>query len=170
MNKNLRNLKRALDDCTTSTEYLDVIHAITRTQDPDAIEILASLLDSPGPVGAAAVEGLISFGQLAESAMRRCVARSMDEDQIRNAHRVLAALGDGYSRRAVRAYCWADLEEEDAIAAGAEASAGANDNGGGAGPGRGERVDVRGAERARRLHFASLRRAVLPVRDAREIC
>jgi hypothetical protein len=43
----------------------------------------------------------------------------MDEDQIRNAHRVLAALGDRYSKRAVRAYCWADLEEHDAAAAAA---------------------------------------------------
>ncbi len=117
MNKNLKKLTRALDGCTTSTEYVLVIRKITRTQDPDAIEILVPLLDSPGPVGAAAVKGLLSFGQFAESAMRRCLARSMDEDQIRNAHRVLAALGDAYSKRAVGARCWADLDEEDAIAA-----------------------------------------------------
>jgi hypothetical protein len=69
MNKNLENLKRALEDCDTSTEYVVVIRKITRTQDPDAIKILASLLDSPGPVGAAAVQGLISFGQFAESSL-----------------------------------------------------------------------------------------------------
>ena len=34
----------------------------------------------------------------------------MDEDQIRNAHRVLARLGDPYSKKAVLAVCWADLE------------------------------------------------------------
>jgi hypothetical protein len=124
-NKNLKKLTRALDRCTTSTEYVVVIRKIARTQDPDAIAILASLLDSPGPVGAAAVRGLLSFGQFAESAMRRCVAESMDEDQIRNAHRVLAALGDAYSTRAVSAHCWADLDEEDAITA---ARAAANDD------------------------------------------
>ena len=62
------------------------------------------------------MRGLISFGQFAESEMRRCLARSMDEDQIRNAHRVLAALGDRHSKRAATAYCWADLEEEEAAA------------------------------------------------------
>jgi hypothetical protein len=112
MNSNLEKLADRLEDCTTSTDYVRIIRKITRTQDPDAIAILASLLDSPGPVGAAAVRGLISFGRLAEAEMRRCLVDSMDEDQIRNAHRVLAALGDAYSRRAQYAYCWADLEEE----------------------------------------------------------
>lgn len=124
MTKNLKKLVRALDRCDTSTEYVDVIRRIERTGDPDAIAILASLLDSPGPVGAAAVRGLMSFGQLAESEMRRCLRLSMDEDQIRNAHRVLAALGDRYSKRAVNAYCWADLDEEDEAAAKKKAAAG----------------------------------------------
>jgi len=124
MTKNLKKLVRALDRCDTSTDYVDVIRRIARTRDLDAIAILASLLDSPGPVGAAAVRGLISFGQFAESEMRRCLALSMDEDQIRNAHRVLAALGDRYSKRAVNAYCWADLEEEDEAAAKKKAAAG----------------------------------------------
>jgi hypothetical protein len=87
------------------------IRKIARTQDPDAIAILGSLLDSPGLIGAAAVLGLYSFGQFAASEMRRLVAESMDEDQIRNAHRVLARLGDRYSRKAQHAVCWADLEE-----------------------------------------------------------
>ncbi len=113
MNKNLKKLADALEDCTTSTGYVRIIRKITRTQDPDAIAILASLLDSPGPVGAAAVRGLVSFGQLAEAEMRRCLD-AMDEDMIRNAHRVLAALGDTYSQRAQYAFCWADLEEEQA--------------------------------------------------------
>ena len=126
MNKNLASLERALDGCLTSTEYVVVIRKITRTRDPGAIAVLASLLDSPGPIGAAAVRGLKSFGPLAETEMRRCVAQSMDEDQIRNAHRVLAALGDAYSRRAVRACCWADLDDEDAIAA--RAADAANDS------------------------------------------
>ena len=124
MTKKLKKLVRTLHRCNTSTEYVDVIRRIARTRDLDAIAILASLLDSPGPVGAAAVRGLISFGQFAEGEMRRCLALSMDEDQIRNAHRVLAALGDRYSKRAVNAYCWADLEEEDEAAAKKKAAAG----------------------------------------------
>jgi len=113
MHVNLKKLAERLEDCTTSTEYVRLIRRITRTQDPDAIVVLASLLDTPGPVGAAAVRGLVSFGQLAESEMRRCVATGVDEDMIRNAHRVLAALGDTFSQRAQHAYCWADLEEDD---------------------------------------------------------
>jgi hypothetical protein len=111
MNVNLKKLAESLEDCTTSTEYVRVIRRITRTQDPDAIVILASVLDTPGPVGVAAVRGLMAFGQLAMSEMRRCVATGVDEDAIRNAHRVLAALGDRASKRAVSAHCWADLEE-----------------------------------------------------------
>jgi hypothetical protein len=115
MNSNLKKLADSLEDCMTSAEYVRAIRRITRTQDPDAMAILASLLDTPGPVGAAAVKGLVSFGQFAESEMRRCLACSMDEDQIRNAHRVLAELGDRASKRAVSAHCWADLEEEAAM-------------------------------------------------------
>ena len=36
---------------------------------------------------------------------------ALDEDMIRNAHRVLAALGDERSDRAQYAVCWADFEE-----------------------------------------------------------
>jgi hypothetical protein len=125
MNSHLAKLADRLEDCMTPAQYVRVIGKITRTQDPDAIALLASLLDSSGEVGAAAVQGLLSFGQMAESEMRRCVAESTDEDQIRNAHRVLAALGNAYSKRAVGACCWADLDEEDAIAA---ANAAANDS------------------------------------------
>ncbi|HEY2513325.1 MAG TPA: hypothetical protein VGI39_20795 [Polyangiaceae bacterium] len=112
MTMNLQKLADSLEDCSTSTDLVLVIRRITRTRDPDAIAVLASVLDTPGPAGAAAVRGLISFGQLAESEMRRTVALSMDEDAIRNAHRVLAALGNRRSKRAVSACCWADLEEE----------------------------------------------------------
>ena len=44
MNVNLKKLAESLEDCTTSTEYVRVIRRITRTQDPDAIVILASVL------------------------------------------------------------------------------------------------------------------------------
>jgi hypothetical protein len=126
MNTNLQKLADSLEDCTTSTELVRVIRRITRTQDPDAIAILASVLDTPGPAGAAAVRGLLAFGQLAVGEMRRCVGTAMDEDAIRNAHHVLAALGDRGSKRAVSAHCWADLEEEDALEeAAAEKHAGA---------------------------------------------
>ncbi len=112
MNSNLEKLADSLEDCTTPAEHVGVIRRITKTQDPDAILLLASVLDTPGAVGAAAVRGLIAFGQLAMSEMRRCIATGVDEDAIRNAHRVLAALGDRASKRAVSAHCWADLEDE----------------------------------------------------------
>jgi hypothetical protein len=112
MTRNLQKLADSLEDCTTSTESVRVIRRIARTNDPDAIVLLASVLDTPGPVGEAAVHGLLSFGQLAMTEMRRCVAGGVDEEAIRNAHRVLAALGDRASKRAVSAHCWADLEEE----------------------------------------------------------
>ena len=116
MTKTLKKLARKLDDASTSTAAVRVVHRIVCTQDPDAIAVLAAALDWPGPVGEAAVEGLSAFGQLAAAEMRRTVARSLDEDAIRNAHRVLAALGDRFSARAVDAVCWADLEEDDAAA------------------------------------------------------
>jgi hypothetical protein len=115
MTRNLQKLAERLEDCTTSTALVRVIRRIVRTRDPDAIVVLASVLPTRGPAGPAAVRGLISFGQLAESEMRRTVARSLDEDAIRNAHRVLAALGDRRSKRAVSAHCWADLQEEAAL-------------------------------------------------------
>jgi len=127
MNSNLEKLADSLEDCTTPAEYVRVIRRITKTQDPDAILLLASVLDTPGAIGAAAVRGLLSFGQLAMSEMRRCVATGVDEDAIRNAHRVLAALGDRASKRAVSAHCWADLEEE-AAAQEQEAVAGKSAN------------------------------------------
>jgi hypothetical protein len=114
ISRELRALRRKLEDAPTSEPAVAAIQEIAATQDPDAIGILCRWLDVPGPTGLAAVEGLISFGVFAEEAVRRVVRVSMDEDQIRNAHRVLAALGDESSKRAVKAWCWADLEEQDA--------------------------------------------------------
>jgi hypothetical protein len=71
------------------------------------------LFDMPGRAGIAAAEAVASFGVIAQDAVRAALD-AMDEDTVRNAHRVLAAWGDAYSRRAVNAHCWADLEEEDA--------------------------------------------------------
>jgi hypothetical protein len=74
-------------------------------------------MDTPGVVGRAAAYAVYAaFGQLAYEPMKRLVRESLDEDQIRNAYRVLAALGDAYALRAVFAHCWADLEEEDRLA------------------------------------------------------
>ena len=132
MSPNLTKLSRRIDDCSSNEQFVHVIRLITRTGDPDAIAVLASLLECPGEVGLEAVRGLYTFGQFAEAEMRRVVAESMEETAIRNAHRVLARLGDRYSRRAVHAVCWADLDakiaRENAEAAVAAAKA-ANNNG-----------------------------------------
>jgi len=40
----------------------------------------------------------------------------VEEEGIRNAHRVLARLGNVHSARAQYAVCWADLEEQEPLA------------------------------------------------------
>jgi hypothetical protein len=119
MNLQLKKLvRRANRFSNLSDDTVAAIREIAATEDPDAIPVLARFMRVPGIVGREAALGLYRhFGQLAAEPMRRVVAKSMDEDQIRNAYRVLAALGDGYAMRAVSAHCWADLDEEDAIAA-----------------------------------------------------
>lgn len=115
MNHNLEKLVRIANrESNLSEDYVAAIRAIAATEDPDAIPVLASFMDSPGIVGREAALGLfLHFGQLAAEPMRRLIAQSIDEDQIRNAYRVLAALGDEYALRAVFAHCWADLDEDD---------------------------------------------------------
>ena len=115
MNTHLEKLAdRLYNDANRSERQLALIRKIAATGDPEAIGVLAGVMDTPGVIGRAAARAIHStFGQLAYEPMKRLVEESVDEDQIRNAYRVLAALGDAYARRAVRAHCWADLEEED---------------------------------------------------------
>jgi hypothetical protein len=111
-------VRRADRFSNLSDDTVAAIREIAATEDPDAFPVLARFMCTPGIVGREAALGLYRhFGQLAAEPMRRIVEKSMDEDQIRNAYRVLAALGDPYAMRAVNAHCWADLDEEDAIAA-----------------------------------------------------
>jgi hypothetical protein len=119
MNPQLQKLvRRANRFSNLSDDTVAAIREIAATEDPDAIRVLARFMRVPGIVGREAALGLYRhFGQLAAEPMRRVVEKSMDEDQIRNAYRVLAALGDTYAMRAVNAHCWADLDEADAIAA-----------------------------------------------------
>ncbi len=119
LNPTLRFLvRRANSPSNLSEDTVEAIREIADTGDPDAIDVLARFMRVPGIIGREAALGLFrDFGQLAAEPMRRVIEKSMDEDQIRNAQRVLAALGDAYAMRAVNAHCWADLEEEDAIAA-----------------------------------------------------
>ena len=119
LNPNLKTLvRRANRFSNLSDDTVAAIREIAATEDPDAIPVLARFMRTPGIVGREAALGLVRhFGQLAAEPMRRIVAKSKEEDQIRNAYRVLAALGDEYAMRAVSAHCWADLDESDAIAA-----------------------------------------------------
>jgi hypothetical protein len=89
----LRKLCRRLDRCSYSEQYLATIRRIARTRHPQAIEILAALLDSPGPVGRAAVRGLVSFGFDAVPEVRRVLRESLDGDAIEHATTVLQRLG-----------------------------------------------------------------------------
>lgn len=118
MNMHLQTLADRLHDpANRSEKQLALIHQIAATGEPEAIGVLAEVMDTPGVVGRQAAYAIYAaFGQLAYEPMKRLARESLDEDQIRNAYRVLAALGDAYALRAVFAHCWADLEEEDRIA------------------------------------------------------
>lgn len=96
------DLEELLSSCRFSEEYVETILEVTETRMPRAIAVLASLLDSPGPVAEAAIEGLVSYGADAVPAMRACVA-SCDADMIRHGHMVLAELGDAESVRWLKA-------------------------------------------------------------------
>ncbi len=109
-NQNTRNvtsistvatLKRRLRDCISTDDYVEVIHALVGTGDRAAIRVLASLLDSSGPIGEESIAGLITFGEAAIPAMRKCID-SLDYEMIRHGHRVLAALGDEASKQWLR--------------------------------------------------------------------
>jgi HEAT repeat protein len=109
-NQNTRNvtsistvatLKRRLRDCISTDDYVEVIHALVATGDRAAIRVLASLLDSSGPIGEESIAGLITFGEAAIPAMRKCID-SLDYEMIRHGHRVLAALGDEASKQWLR--------------------------------------------------------------------
>lgn len=94
-------LESRLDDCLTSTDYVDVIRALVATRDPAAIRVLAPLLDSVGPIAEESIAGLLTFGEAAIPAMRECVD-SLDYAMIRHGHRVLAGLGEEASRQWLR--------------------------------------------------------------------
>jgi hypothetical protein len=94
-------LAQALVDCVGSEDYVAVIRALVATGDRAAIHVLASLLDSVGPIAKEAMAGLLTFGAAATPAMRECV-ESLDYDMIRHGHRVLAALGDEASKQWLR--------------------------------------------------------------------
>jgi hypothetical protein len=96
--------------CGGSEDYVAVIRARVATRDPAAIGVLASLLDSTGPIAEEAIAGLVTFGEAVVPAMRRCVD-SYDYEMIRHAHRVLAALGDAASQQ------WLDADDEERMLA-----------------------------------------------------
>jgi hypothetical protein len=88
-------LERRLDRCIGSEDYVVVIRALVATGKPAAIRVLASLLDSTGPIAEESIAGLVTlgetFGQVVP-AMRECTD-SEDYEMIRHGHRVLKALG-----------------------------------------------------------------------------
>jgi hypothetical protein len=104
------SLKARLQGCRGSEDYLAVIRALVATRNPEAIRVLASLLDSTGPIAEESIAGLVTFGEAAIPAMRACVD-SVDYDMIRHGHRVLASLGDEASAQ------WLRDDDEDRMAA-----------------------------------------------------
>jgi hypothetical protein len=95
-------LEERLLDCVGSEDYVAVIRELVATRDPEAIRVLASLLDSVGgPIIEESIAGLLTFGEAVVPAMRECVD-SLDYDMIRHGHHVLAELGDEASRQWLR--------------------------------------------------------------------
>ena len=111
MSPTLKKLVRKFENAGESEKMIRLVFAIARCGDPAAIPVLVSWMDQPGIVGRKIVEALIEMGPQVIPVVRKCL-EALDEDMIRNAHRVLAAFGDAYSQRAQHAYCWADLEED----------------------------------------------------------
>jgi hypothetical protein len=99
-------LKRRLEACDFSEQYVEVIRALVATRSERAVRILAGLLDSTGPIAEESIAGLVKLareqGFDVGPAMRLC-ARSDDYEKIRHAHRVMAELGDEASRAWLRA-------------------------------------------------------------------
>ncbi len=94
-------LEHSLLDCIGSDDYVAVIRGLVATGNPAAIPVLASLLDSVGPIAEESIAGLLTFGDAVVPAMRECVD-SLDYDAIRHGHQVLAALGDAASKQWLR--------------------------------------------------------------------
>jgi hypothetical protein len=94
-------LKHRLRECQFSDDYTAVIRALVATRHLAAIRVLASLLDSTGPIAEESIAGLLTFGEAAIPAMRECVD-SLDYEMIRHGHRVLAALGEEASKQWLR--------------------------------------------------------------------
>jgi hypothetical protein len=95
------SLEDRLPRCIGSGDYVAVIRALVATRDPAAIRVLASLLDSVGPIAEEAIAGLLTFGDAVIPAMRECTD-SLDYDMIRHGHQVLATLGDTASAQWLR--------------------------------------------------------------------
>ena len=99
-------LEARLDFCGGSEEYVEVIHALVATGKKGAVRVLASLLDSTGPIAEESIKGLITLatdaGLDVAPAMKKCTG-SDDYEMIRHAHRVLIALGSEESREWLRA-------------------------------------------------------------------
>jgi hypothetical protein len=103
-------LKARLEECGGSEDSVAVIRALAAMRNPAAIRVLASLLDSPGPIAEESIVGLVAFGEAAIPAMRACV-NSLDYETTRHGHRVRAALGDEVSKQ------WLRDDDDERIAA-----------------------------------------------------
>lgn len=114
MSPTLKKLVRKFENSSESENMIRIVFAIARCGDPAAIPVLAGWMDQPGIVGRKIAEALVEMGPQVVPIVRKYL-EALDEDMIRNAHRVLAAFGDEYSKRAQHAFCWADLEEDVAL-------------------------------------------------------
>jgi hypothetical protein len=91
----LHRLCRRVDRCRYRREYVHAIRSVARSRHPEAIEILAALLDRPGVVGREATHALVRFNADAAPAMWRILRESVDATAVRNARWVLCRIGPG---------------------------------------------------------------------------
>ena len=107
----VQRLTLKLADATDDHELLRIVRDLRDLGTVEAAAAIATVLDTPGPMGRRIVRELVQMGPVVMPAMLDAIETGIDEDAIRNAHRVLAALGDEYSARAQHAHCWADVGE-----------------------------------------------------------
>jgi hypothetical protein len=97
----LHRLCRRVDRCRYRREYVRAIRSVARSRHPEAIEILAALLDRPGVVGREATHALVRFNADAAPAMWRILRESVDATAIRNARWVLGRIGPGTANHCI---------------------------------------------------------------------
>jgi len=112
----IQRLTDKLADYMDDKELRRTVRKLKAIGTHDAAAAIATVLDTPAETGRILVKTLVSMGPVVIPAMLEVIDTGVEEEGIRNAHRVLARLGNVHSARAQYAVCWADLEEQEPLA------------------------------------------------------